>query len=167
MKKLIGYVLVVLFLVAAVIAAANERDEANGKPVEFTVYTPYFEKNNSGLKGASSFLYIADQKAFDKIFQARPPLMGEAKPKLLPKDAFEKNLVAAVILRGDRPYQYKVEKVTADDTLYVQYQAKPTGDDKGGAKFASPLIITVPKEKYRSIVFIANGKKAGTAEAGK
>jgi hypothetical protein len=166
--KFIGYVLVVLFIVAAIVAAADDRDEAKGKPVEYTVYTAYFEKNTSGLKGATSFLCITDQEAFDKIFQARPPLMGGEKPKLLPNDAFEKHIVAAAILRGDKPYQYKTEKVTADDgTLYVRYQAKATGDDKGTAKFASPLVITVPKEKYKSIVFIANGKKAGTAEAGK
>ena len=42
----------------------------------------------------------------------------------LPRDAFDKKIVVAVIKRGNAVTEYKVEQVTAGDgTLYVQYSA--------------------------------------------
>jgi hypothetical protein len=36
----------------------------------------------------------------------------------------------------------------------------------GSASFDSPLILSVPKDKYLTVVFIENGKKVGTARVG-
>jgi hypothetical protein len=53
-----------------------------------------------------------------------------------------------------------------DGVLKVTYTA--TGKDGGGsARFASPLIVSVPKGKYKSVEFIENGKKAGTVKVEK
>ncbi|MBY0523074.1 MAG: hypothetical protein K2R98_06730 [Gemmataceae bacterium] len=137
-------------------------DEAKGARVESQVYSGYFESNKSGLKGDASFLAFTDVKAFDAIF-GKAVVMGD-KQKFLAKDAFEKSLVVAVIKRGDKPWEYKVGQVTADgDTLHVQYDAKAKGAGSD-AKFASPLIVSVDKGKYTSVVFIENGKKVGTAK---
>jgi hypothetical protein len=165
MKKLLNAVLIATFVTwPATGSPAADKDEAKGDKVDYLVYDGYFESNKSGLKGDTSFLAFADDAAFDKIF-GKAVVMGK-KQNFLPKDAFETKLVFATIKRGDKVWEYKVEKVTADkDTLYVQYTAK--SKDGGGATFASPLIVSVDKGKYASVVFIEDGKKAGTATIGK
>jgi hypothetical protein len=146
----------------ALLTFSARADEAKGEKTGYTVADGYFEKNNSGLKGDTSFLTFTDKAGFDKVFAARPPLMGGKKPMLLPKDVFDKHVVAAVITRGNSITTYKVEKVTLDSgTLYVQYKATP--GPASSAKFASPLIISVPKEKVKKVVFIDNGKTVGSA----
>jgi hypothetical protein len=146
---------------ALLAGSARGADEAKGDKVEFTAYDGYFEKNNSGLKGDVSYLMFTDKDAFDKVFAARPPLMGGKKPVLLTKDALDKNLVAAVVKRGNAVTTYAVEKVTRDgDTLYVQYKA--TAGPPGTATFASPLVVSAPKDKVKKVAFIENGKTVGT-----
>jgi hypothetical protein len=160
-----------LLLTAAVLAVtagplpAADKAEARGENVPFEVHSGYFESNQSGLKGEASYLAFTDPKAFEKVFGIAV-VMGQ-KPKLLPKNAFESHLVAAVIKRGKAVWEYRVEKVTEDSgTLYVQYLA--TAKEGGGsATFASPLIVSVRRGKFTSVVFIENGKKAGTATVGK
>src|SRR5262245_22912648 len=135
-------------------------DEAKGEKVSFDNYPSYFESNKSGLKGDSSYLFFTDEASFAKIFQPVPPT-GAKKPYLLPEKAFDKFDVIAVVKRGNATTEYLVEKVKDDKgTLYVQYQAK-TGQP-GTATFASPLIVSVPKGKYTSVVFIENGKTVET-----
>ncbi|MCS6864002.1 MAG: hypothetical protein RMJ56_08225 [Gemmataceae bacterium] len=136
-------------------------DEAKGEKVSAVVSTDYFEKNNSGLKGDVSYLVFTQAEAFDKIFQARPPLMGGNKPVLLPADVFDKHVVATVITRGNALTTYQLSKVTRDgETLYVEYQTQ-TGPPST-AMFASPLIVAAPKDQVKKVVFIANGKTAQT-----
>lgn len=165
MKTILILVGVVALLMFAVPAGAEDKAEAKGDAVKYDVNSGYFEKNNSGLKGDSSYLAIADQKAFDKVFGVA--FVAGKKQNFLPKDAFETKIVVAAIKRGDAVYEYKVEKVAADkDVLYIQYTATAKGG-AGSAKFASPLIISLDKGKYESVVFLENGKKAGTASFGK
>ena len=142
--------------------AAN--DETKGKELKFDAYSGYFEKNNSGLKGDQSFLAITGRKAFDSIFGVAR-VIGK-KPALVPEEAFKDRLVIATIKRGGETWTYEVDKVTLDDkgTLTLRYQA--TSKDGGGAKFASPLILSVPKGDYKRILFVENGKEVGKAELG-
>ena len=159
---------VVLALAGVLCAAAAAGAKAKGEKVPFKVYTrAYFESNKSGLKDRpASYLAFTEQKAFDRVLRPVPPL-GAKKPAYLPRNVFASKLVVAVIKRGDRVWDYKVEKVTADGgTLYVQYKASGKGGG-GSATFASPLIVTVDGGKYTSVVFIENGKKVGTARVGK
>src|SRR5437763_1962390 len=102
-------------------ASANGADEPKGEKIEFTVHGGHFEKNNAGLKGDQSFLLFSDREAFDKVFGAGF-VMGK-KPNVVPKDAFDKSAVVAVVTRGKAITTYDVEKVTLDKdgTLYVQY----------------------------------------------
>lgn len=132
--------------------------ESTGKPFDYTVHSGYFEKNNSGLKGTSSFLLISDAKTFDQVF-GTAFVVGK-KPSVLPENAFESKSVLAVIKRGGEVWSYEVESVKAHDSaLTVRYKA--TAKDGGGATFASPLIISLPKGSYRSVTFVENGKEAG------
>jgi hypothetical protein len=132
--------------------------------VDFEAHDGHFESNKSGLKGDASYLAITDRAGFDAVF-GTAAVMGK-KFNYVPKDAFDKKLVVAVIKRGNAQVEYKVEQVTtADDKLYVQYTAK--AKDPTTAKYASPLILTLDKGKYTSVVFIENGKEVGTATVGK
>jgi hypothetical protein len=145
-------------------AHAADKDEAKGDKIEYQVHNGYFESNKSGLKGDTSFLAFTNTASFDKVF-GTAVVMGK-KNNFLPKDAFDTKVVFATIKRGNKVWEYKVEKVTAEkDTVYIQYTA--SAKDGGTATFASPLIVSVDKGKYTSVVFIEDGKKVGTAEIGK
>ncbi|HEY1190171.1 MAG TPA: hypothetical protein VGE74_21170, partial [Gemmata sp.] len=101
---------------------------------------------------------------FDKVFAARPPLMGGKKAKVLPAGAFDKHFVAAVVKRGNAITTYAVKTVTLDKdgTVYVQYEA--TAGPAGTATFASPLVVSVPKAGAKKVTFVENGKTVGTVE---
>jgi hypothetical protein len=155
---------VVCALALVVAARAEDKVEPKGDKIESTVHNGHFESNKSGLTGDVSFLVFNDAKGFGSVF-GTAAVMGK-KYDWVPKDAFDKKLVAAVIHRGNAPWEYKVEKVTVDgDTAYVQYTA--TEGKASTAKFASPLLVSFEKGKIAKVVFLENGKKAGTAEVGK
>ena len=90
--------------------------------------------------------------------------MGGKKVTAVPADAFDKQFAAVVIKRGPAVTTYRVEAVTLDKdgTLYVQYKAD--AGPAGTATFASPLIVTAPKEGAKRVAFVENGKAAGSAE---
>lgn len=141
---------------------ASRADDSKGEKFDFTLHTGHFEKNNAGLKGELSLLFITDQERFDMVFGSAFT-MGK-KPNVVPKGAFEKKLVVAVIHRGNATWTYEVEKVTTEgETLTVKYKA--TEGKAGTAKFASPMILSVDKGKFKKVVFIENGKETGSAEA--
>jgi len=145
--------------------SAADKAEAKGDKVEPKDYNSYFVSNKADLKGESSYLAFTDQAEFAKVLRPTPPNIGQ-KREYMPKDVFDSKIVVAVIKRGSKTWQYKVEKVTADKgILYVQYTT--TSKDGGAATFASPLIVTVDKGKLTSVVFIENGEKAGTVKIGK
>jgi hypothetical protein len=143
----------------ALTALAAGADEARGRKVEYDVHNGHFVSNKFEVKDAA-YVAITDKAGFDAIFGAART-MGKP-PNFVPRDAFEKKMVVAVIKKGNAPVDYKVETVTADgDTLYVQYKAETKGATT--ATYASPLIVSVEKNKYKEVVFIENGKKVGTA----
>ena len=156
-------VMTVLLVLAP--AAAADREETKGKNVAFELYDHYFQKNNAGLKGEASHLVLTSPKSFDKVFGVGFT-MGP-KPHLLPKNAFSARVVLAVIKRGTSLYAFKVQKVTDDNgTLTVRYEAAPQPGG-GTARYASPLILSVPKGNYKSVVFVENGKKVATEKVEK
>jgi hypothetical protein len=162
MRQLLGFALLVFLPLAG--SAADDKVEAKGKELGFEPHSGYFESNKSGLKGDASYLTFTDQAAFDKIF-GKAVVMG-SKAKFLPKDAFDSKMALAVIKRGKEVWTYDVEKVTADEgTIYVQYKA--TSKDGGGAMFASPMVVSIDKGKYTSVVFLENGKKVETIKLDK
>ncbi len=151
----------VLLLALPILA---EEKPAKGDKVDYQVYTPYFEKNTSGLKGDVSYLAVTNRKGFDALFGVART-MGP-RPEFLPADAFEKKMVVGVIKRGNAITTYKVDGVTAaDGVLRVSYTA--TTGKPGSARFASPLVIAVPRGACKSVEFVENGKKVGMAEIGK
>lgn len=153
--------LLFIFAIATFLFAADGMAQTvkTGKstPVNFQTYDSYFEKNNSGLKGEKSYLVFTNQSQFDKIFGAAA-VMGQNN--FLPDEAFKTKIIVAVIKHGGSLRKYNDVKVTAEKgKLMVWYTAKD--DAPGSATFNSPLILGVDKGKYKEVVFMENGKKAG------
>ena len=154
-----------LALVVGLAALVPAADQPKGSEVKYQIHNGYFESNKSGLKGEASYLAFTDKAAFDRTFGVART-MGP-KPNYLPGDAFDSRLAVAVIKRGNAITTYDLHGVTAaDGVLKVFYTAK-TKEGGGTARYASPLILSVDKGKYKSVEFIENGKKVGTATIGK
>jgi len=158
--------LAALFAVAICTAAFAE-DKPKGEKLDLGTFGGQFEKNNSGLKGDSSFLLLSDHAAFEKVFGTVPPagLGKNLGRKTVPvtKATFDTSLVAVVIKRGDAVTTYSDIAAYLDgDTVTVTYTAD-TGKPST-AKFASPLFVAVPKDKVKKVVFVENGKEVGTAK---
>jgi hypothetical protein len=148
----------------ALALAAGAGTAADGDKVPYETYDSYFESNRSGLKGPESFLVIGDRKKFDATFGVAA--VQRKKPQVLAPDAFDGHLVLAAIHRGNAPWTYKLGSVAAKDgVLTVRYEA--TAGEAGSATFASPLILSVPKGKYTSAVFVENGKEVAAVPVGK
>jgi|HubBroStandDraft_6_1064221.scaffolds.fasta_scaffold18025_3 hypothetical protein len=125
--------------------------------VDFKRYDSYFERNDSGLKGETSYLVITNRAQFDAVFGGAAT-MSTTKDSFLPDRAFDGKIVVATIRRGDYVRKYDVTKVNASEgNLYVWY--KVTDGKKGSATYYSPLILTVEKSNYSKIVFMEDGKK--------
>ena len=185
MRPLVWIVTAGLLPLAAGSTLGGDKFEPKGKKVEFKVHSGYCERaeharaeqikaQKKKTLGNVSFLAFTDQDSFDQAFGKTPDKEdlntflpnGEAKgkkPNLLPKNAFDKKIVVATTIRGANISAYKVVKVTADgDTLYVQYQESSAfaGNNR---IWSSPLILSVDKGPYASVVFILGKKKYGTA----
>lgn len=160
MKRLLSfYALLTLLFAVQVIARGNnsDGDEIKADEVEYQVLTGYFEKNNSGLTGDDSYVTVANQEGFDKLFGA-----AAGKGKIfLPKGAFESKFVVAALKRGKLSRAYKVEKVTAEDgIIYVWYE---TTDKNITWTQRNLLLLAIDKDDYSEVVFMENGDEAGRA----
>lgn len=151
-------------LVMPMFFAANVIAEEAKKDSQMMIHDGHFENNNSGLTGKESFLLITDSGTFDKTFGVAAFGVGPTKKQQWVKpELFEKRVVVAVIKRGNSvPTYSKVETKIEDETLKVTYrlvEGRPST-----AQFASPLILSLPKGKFKKVEFIENDKKVGTAE---
>jgi inhibitor of cysteine peptidase len=159
MKKLIAASFVLFALTVYGFAQANANKTASAAaPVNFQQFTSYFEKNNSGLKGDRSFLVLTSQNQFDKVFG---PAATMGPNSFLPSDVFKSKVVVAAIKRGALRKYDNVKATGERGTLFIWYDAKD--EEPGSATFSSPLILAVDKGKYKQVVFMENGKRAGTA----
>ena len=156
MKQLLYVLAITVFLFAQDGAAQNPKVESKAAEVKFQRYDNYFEKNNSGLKGNSSYLVLKNQTAFDKVFGAGAT-MGENN--FLPDGVFDSMLVIAAIKRGSSLRTYEVTQATVENgKLYVRFNTVDKAS--GSATFSSPLILAIPKGNYKKILFVENGKQA-------
>jgi hypothetical protein len=133
------------------------RQTSAGEPdkLAFDTYSGYFVSNQFEPKAVESFVVIHDQKQFDKVFGAA--FVMRDKSHRLPKDAFKSLLIVAVIKRGPALCEFKVEGVTvAKGVVEVRYTTTEKKSDT--ATFASPLIVSIPRGKYKAIQFAENGK---------
>jgi len=136
-------------------------DVAKAIQVPFDRYSGYFVSNKFEPDAKQSFVVIRDQKYFDHVFGVAF-VMGD-KSHRLAKDAFKSNIVLSVIKRGHAFWEYEVEGVTVRQGV-VQLQYKVTSKNTPATTFSCPLIISIPKGKYKAVSFIENGKEVKTVE---
>jgi hypothetical protein len=77
---------------------------------------------------------------------------------------------AATQKSEDRPVRGETKAERPKTTVALRAtEKKPKTTEwvrDGSASFDSPLIVSVPKDKYLTVVFIENGRKVGTARVG-
>lgn len=152
--KQIFYIAALITLLFVVEGLAQKKGESE-REIESQRYDSYFEKNNSNLKGNTSYLVITTQNQFDKVFGVAAT-MGQNN--FLPDEFFNSKLVVAAIKRGDSIQTYELERVIEKKgKLYLSYKTKKK--EAKGAFYSSPFIIAVDKGNYSQVVFIENGKK--------
>jgi len=149
------------FLVLVVLPASTWA--AEGTKLPFDTYSGYFVSNKFEPDAATSFLVITDQARFDQVLGVAF-VMGD-KSHRLPKDAFKSNIVLVAIKRGNALWEYKVEGVTVEQGV-VQLRYTVTSKATPDTTFACPLIVSVPKDDYKAMVFVEGGKRVKTAEVG-
>jgi hypothetical protein len=185
MRPLVLILTAGLLPLAAGAVLGDEEVRAKGKKVAFQVHSGYSERadyaraqqakdQQKGGLGIESYLAFTSQAAFDKAFIKTPPREDlnlflpnaedrRKRPNLLPRGAFDKKMVVVTTFRGSSVNTYKVEKVTADgETLYVQYQSS-SAFASNDRIWSSPLILSVDKGPYTSVVFVQGTKKWGEA----
>jgi hypothetical protein len=158
MRRVLYLSAMITFMFVADSLAQNMKAGKNAGPVEFRQYESYFEKNDSGLKGETSYLVFANQAQFDKVFGTA----ATAQNDFLPSDVFKSRIVVTAIKRGSLRHYAGVKVTAQNGKLFVWYDAQD--DAPNSATFSTPLILAVDKGKYNEVVFMENGKKAGTAK---
>lgn len=163
-------ILIVLFLIAAFDSIPAQKNAAAERKVEFHSYANarYFERNDSNLMGDSSYLVFNSLEKFEQIF-GYATISGDNH--FMPENVFNSKLIIAMIKRGQSIYKYDLKKVTVKNKkLYVWYAvapedqeaAKKKARDDGLYSYATTCFLTVDKNKYSEVIFMENGKRAGT-----
>jgi len=136
---------------------------AEGTKLPFDTYSGYFVSNKFEPDAATSFVVITDQAKFDQVLGVA--MVMRDKSHRLPKDAFKSNLVLTAIKRGNALWEYKVEGVTVEQGV-VQLRYAVTSRATPETTFACPLIVSIPRDDYKAVVFIEDGKRVKTVKVG-
>lgn len=151
-------------LVLVFVTNTYGQKHATWHTLAFQRYESYFEKNDSGLKGRTSYLVFTTQEQFDRIFH---PATTMGQNNFLLENVFNSSIVIATIKRGRSLRWYKPSRITAENSvLYVWYTAWNSAPS-GTATFNSPLILTVDKHNYSRVVFMENGKRVAVVSISK
>lgn len=145
--------ILVIILFVGVIAGITHAAEQS--KLTFDVYSGYFVSNKFEPDAPESFVVIDNQEQFDTIFGVAM-VMGD-KSHRLPKDAFKSNVVLTAIKRGKAVWEFDVQGVTETNGV-VELRYKATSKSSDSATFACPLIVSIPKGKYKAVRFVENGK---------
>ena len=124
-------------------------------------YSGYFVSNKFEPDAARSFVVLTDQKQFDQVFGVAF-VMGD-KSHRLPEDAFKSLMVIAAIKRGNAFWEFKIEGVTVDEGV-VQLRYKATSEKTPATTFSCPLIVSIPKGKYKAVKFVEGDERVKTIE---
>lgn len=146
-------------LVLAVMCAGAAAMAADAAKVPFDTYSGYFVSNKFEPDAAESFLVVADQSRFERVFGVA--MVMNDRSHRLAKDAFQSKIVVAAVKRGKAVWEYKVEDVSVANGV-VQLRYTTTAKQSDSASFACPLIVSIPKGIGTSVQFVENGKAVKT-----
>ena len=139
----------------AIVGWSTGEAEPHPTVIHHTVYDGYFVSNEFEPNIPASFVVLQDQAAFDRIFGVAA-VMFDRSHRLQAK-AFRSNMVIAVVHRDRANITYRNVLVTRDGTiLRVNYTTKEQRSPL--TEYASPLILSVPRDTYSAVSFIENDK---------
>ena len=145
----------VLLIALAIFDQATAEARAESVAVPHVAYDGYFVSNEFEPNAVDSFVVIRDQAAFDSVFGVAAVMFDRSHR--LPANAFQSNMVVAAIHRGHSNITYRNVHVTRDGTvLRVSYTTKE--QRSALTEYASPLILSVPRDNYSAASFVENGK---------
>ena len=150
MKRLAATLLVTISCLVPAVITGEEPAK-----LKFETYSGYFVSNKFEPKAATSFVTARNQKQFDQVFGVAF-VMRDKSHRLAP-NAFKSQLVLSAIRRGMAFCTYQVTSVTAADGV-VQLRYKTTSKKSESASFSCPLIISIPRGKYKAVEFFENKK---------
>ncbi len=146
--------IVLIYLISVFSLQGVASSEENQK-LKFDIHSGYFVSNKFEPQESRSFVIAKDQKEFDQVFGVAF-VLGD-KSHRLEENELKSKTVIATIRRGKSICDFEVDSIiNRDGILEVRYGAKMQKEST--ASFACPLIISVPKENYKEIHFIENGK---------
>jgi hypothetical protein len=153
--------LAMMHLMAATCLPSRARAEQKD-PIAWVRHEGHFERNDSGLKGAKSFLVVDNLEKFESIFGVAALGLGPTrKQNFVANETFKERIVLAAIYRGNsEPNISDINIRLENETLVIRYKLRP-GRDAGFAMNV-PLILSIPKQKYQKIEFYENGKLVST-----
>lgn len=148
LKIILIYLISVFSLQGGAIAEKNQK-------LKFEIHSGYFVSNKFEPQESRSFVIANNQKQFDQVFGIAF-VLGD-KSHRLEKNELKSKTIISTIRRGKSLCDFEVNSVIKrGGILEVRYEAKMQKEST--ASFACPLIISVPKEQYKEIHFIENGK---------
>lgn len=119
-----------------------------------TLYTGYTVSTDVDPANSASFMVIQNQSDLDKTF-ASSAVMDESHR--LPPHSFDTNLVVAVVKRGGSIWDFTLKDVLErNGVVLIRYTT--TENKQTSGKFASPMILSIPKGNYAVIEFEEDGK---------
>ena len=145
----------ILLVVVGLVTLLQPASGAEPAELKWDVYSGYFVSNKFEPDKPESYLVIQDKKRFDEVFGVAATMWD--KSHRLPDGAFKSLVVVTAIKRGRAFWEYTVQGVTVDEGV-VQLRYTAVSDTSGSATFACPLIVSIPKGKYKAVQFIENGK---------
>lgn len=118
-------------------------------------HTGYFVSNQFEPAASTSYVVLASQVAFDRMFGVATAMSDQSSR--LPPDAFATRMVLAAIHRVKAVVNYQDESLAVEEkTLVFRYTTK--WEPRDTAEFACPLIISVPRGSYDDVQFVEDGK---------
>jgi len=133
--------------------------EIGEESIPFTTYYGYSVKSSFGENDSTYFLAFKDKESFDRVLFR----IADHNPnEPIPDNDFKTKIIIAVIKKGNRFWEMKVDKVTLkENVIYVKYSAKIVADNMSWTAVI-PLIFSIPIIEYSSITFVENGVTVGS-----
>ena len=143
---------IILFIAALCFSFINPTTQ----PVVYELHNGYFVSNKYEPDASVSFAVVTSQKQFDEIFGIARVMHD--KGNHLPEKAFDSLVVLTAIKRGKGFVTFDVKDVKDNDSVITVNYTTQT-EAQGTAEFACPLILSIAKGQYKSIIFIENDKQ--------
>ena len=143
------------FFIVTINFSFSEEKKIRSNQINYEIHNGYFVSNKYEPKKTQSFIISDEQKGFDSVFGVAF-LQGDKSNRLKEK-WFDSKIVISTIKRGSFFCEYEVSSITNNNgEILLRYNTKEKKSST--AEFSCPLIISIPKNNYKSVKFIENGK---------